>query len=60
LEPLQVWLLPPFPHLALVVTLSVEEAAGEVERVDEDEVTRVSVELGLRLEDEDEDALQSP
>lgn len=42
------------------MTLSVEEAAGEVERVDDDEVTRVGVELGLRLEDEDEDALQSP
>jgi hypothetical protein len=44
----------------LVVTLSVEEAAGEVELVEDDEVMCVGVELGLRLEDEDEDALQSP
>jgi hypothetical protein len=42
------------------VTLSVEEAAGELELVEDDEVTRVGVDLGLRLEDEDEDALQSP
>jgi hypothetical protein len=55
---LQVWLLPSFPHRALVVTLSVEEGADEdAVRVD-DEITRIDVELDLTLDDCE--LLQSP